>query len=164
MYKITIKINHCDDKKLEEVRTFESDDIDELKIDLKSCIETSFDNASHLLQKKLYPKKQLDMSLDIISSNFFKSEKAIQNFLNYNKNYIENLKTKSTSHGFFTKNSLILEEEDVIPSYTNYIEREKAFNKVKSQYKRWTEEQEIFCKSSNGKKKEVNKTSSIQKP
>lgn len=158
MFKITIKIEHAKDDILEENVTFESEDINELKLELKAHIENSFENASHLLKKGLYPKKEIDMSLSIVSNNFFKSEKAINTFLSFNKTYIDNLKTRKTSHPFFSKNDNDVDEEELIPSYTNYIEREKAHNKIRLQFKIWTEEQDLYEKLN--KKKETNKASS----
>lgn len=158
MLILKIKISHCNDHNLDEVLTFEDDDVSIIKIDLKTNLENSFNNAVHLMKKNLYPSSEIDINVELISSNFLNTPEAIKNFNAYNKTFINELSTHTKAQRNFFNSTFELDEDDVLPGFNNYIEREKAFNRIKSGISYWDKHQDFFSKLN--KKKENHKSPS----
>lgn len=161
MNELDIIINHCDDKQLELHIHLEEDSMDMIKVILKTHIENSFDNAAHLLKRNLYPSSKLNMKVQLKSSNFIKSEKAIASFNNHNLLFINELISKSNIHPLFSREKIKIDEEDIIPGFSNYMEREKCFNKIRSGFTKWKADQDYFL---NNKQKKEATNASLKKP
>jgi hypothetical protein len=159
--ELNIIINHCDDKSLEENIYIEESSIGMIKVTLKTHIESSFDNATHLKKRNLYPSSNLNMKVKLISSSFITSEESILGFNNYNIWFINELESRSKTKNLFLDKKIAVDEDDVIPSFSNYMEREKCFNKIRSAFTRWKAEQEIFL---NPNKKKEAPNASFKKP
>jgi hypothetical protein len=159
--ELNIIINHCDDKSLEEDIYIEESSVYMIKVTLKTRLESSFDNATHLKKRNLYPSDKLNMKVKLVSSDFITNENSISNFNNYNISFINELISKSTTEILFLDEKINIDEEDIIPSFSNYMEREKCFQKIRSAFSKWKSDQDVFL-TPNQKKEAPN--ASLKKP
>lgn len=144
MHIINITIHHANDITLEETVQLEAETLKELRADVKFAIETSYENASHLLKREYYPAKQIEMTLSVGKNNVIKNQEGMDIFIKMNDKYIKELISKEKTHRFFNKKNEIFDEDDYLEPFMNIVQLEKSVNTITRKYHTWKREQEEF--------------------